>query len=295
MKAPFALLLVTSLAHATPGAMVTPPKGWTPDPERAAGLAQKEQALKHFGGAKVTVATEAYVPATPGVALFVTRVTSETLPGPQAAAARIAVDEFLARAPKPYDRRDGYEPAERQYVAHTESADMTVGTQTVSRMAVVFDATRVVTVRGDCLSAAAAAGGDYNACTQALWTLDAGIPLDQRIAVTLAEATATPPVAPPGPLELKPQTSITDGQDVHLAPMTIAQAKSDPDRRPIYIGAGIVVLAVVFWWNRRQRERFEREDAGEPTRPEKRTRARDDDDAEDLAAAARGDEPKDEA
>lgn len=295
MRALLGVLVLTAVAQAAPGAMVTPPKGWLPDPERAASLAQKEQALAHFGGAKVTVAVEAYLPVKPGVALFVTRVSSETLPGPQPAAARIAVDEFLARAPKPHDKRDGYDPATRQYTAHTETADTTVHTQTVSHLVVVFDATRVVTVRGDCISADGAEGGDVNACTQALWTLDAGIPLDQRTAVTLAAPAPPEAVTPPAPMELKPQTSITDGQDVHLAPMTIAQTKSDPDRRPIYIGAGIVVLAVVFWWNRRQRERFEREDAGEPARPGKRPRPRDDDDAEDLAAAARGDEPKDEA
>lgn len=292
MKALLALVLLTALAHATPGAMVTPPKGWLPDPERAAGLAQKVQALEHFGGAKVTVATEAYVPPTPGVALFVTRVTSETLPGPQPVAARIAVDEFFASAAKPYDRRDDYDAAKKQLALHTEVADLTVHTQTVSHMHVVFDQTRVVTVRGDCLAADGPdPAGNVNACTLALWTLDAGIPLDQRIAVTLADAA---PVVPEPPRELPQQPSITDGQNVHLGPMTIGQDKPAPDRRPIYLGAGIVVLAVVFWWNRRQRERFDREDAGGASKQE-RERSRSDDDADDLAAAARGDEPKDEA
>lgn len=288
MKALLALLLLTSLAHATPGAMVTAPKGWAPDPERASGLAQKEQARKHFGGAKAMVATEAYVPVTPGVALFVTRVTSERLLGTQPAAARIAVDDFFASAPKPYDQRDNYDPDLKVFVVHTETADYSTGTQTMSRMVIVFDAARVVTVRGDCLSVEKSSGGDINACTQALWTLDAGIPLDQRIAVTVADAA---PVAAP---ELPQQPSITDGQNVHLSPMTIAQSKPDPDRRPIYVGAGIVVLAAVFWWNRRQRERFDREDAAGGSRRE-REPSRSDDDADDLAAAARGDEPKDEA
>ncbi len=290
MKALLALVLLTSLAHATPGAMVTAPKGWSPDPESAAGFAQKEQALNHFGGAKVIVATEAYVPAKPGAALFVTRVTSETLRGSQSAAARVALDELIAA--KAYDNRNSYDATARQYVAHVETADTTTGTQTASTLVIVFDATRVITVRGDCLFASAADGGDMNACTQALWTLDAGVPLDQRIAVTIA--TTTPITEPEPPRDLPQQPSITDGQNVHLSPMTIAQTKPDADRRPIYVGAGIVVLAMVFWWNRRQRERFDREDAGGASKAERR-RARDDDDADDLAAAARGDEPKDEA
>ena len=114
MKALLALVLLASLAHAAPVAMVTPPKGWSPEPESAAGLVQKEQALKHFGGAKVTIAAEAYVPAKPGVAMFVTRVTSETLAGTQAQAARIAVDELFASAGKPYDRRDDYDAKKKQ-------------------------------------------------------------------------------------------------------------------------------------------------------------------------------------
>lgn len=292
MKALLALLLLTSLAHATPGAMVTPPRGWAPDPERASGLAQKVQALKHFGGAKVTVATEAYVSTTPGVALFVTRVTSETLLGSQPAAARIAVDELFASAPKPYDQRDNYDRDLKVFVAHTETADITNGTQTVSHMMIVFDATRIVTVRGDCLTAESSKDGDYSACTQALYTLDPGIPVEQRIAVTVADY--APIAAPEPPRDLPKQPSITDGQNVHMSPMTIAQSKPDPDRRPLYVGAGIVVLAAVFWWNRRQRERFDREDAAGASRRE-REPSRSDDDADDLAAAARGDEPKDEA
>jgi hypothetical protein len=226
------------------------------------------------------------------VALFVTRVTSETLLGTQAAAARFAVDDFFASAPKPYDQRDSHDPDKKQFVVHTETADYSTGTQTMSHMVIVFDATRVVTVRGDCLSVDKSSGGDINACTQALWTLDAGIALDQRIAVTVAEA--APVVAPEPPRDLPQQPSITDGQNVHLSPMTIAQSKPDADRRPIYVGAGIVVLAAVFWWNRRQRERFDREDAAGGSRRE-REPSRSDDDADDLAAAARGDEPKDEA
>ena len=296
MKPLLALVLLTSLAHATPGAMVTAPKGWSPDPERAAGIAQKEQALEHFGGAKVIVATEAYVPAKPGVALFVTRVTSETLLGSQASAARVALDALFTNTSQGYDKRETYDETSRQFVAHTETVDTTTGTQTASSLVIVFDATRVITVRGDCLFAAAADGGDMNACTQALWTLDAGLPLDQRIAVTVAAAGAPPIADPEPPRDLPPQPSITDGQNVHLSPMTIAQTRPDADRRPIYLGGGIVVLAALFWWNRRQRDRFDREDAdGAASTERRRRRPRRDDDADDLAAAARGDEPKDEA
>jgi len=32
------------------------------------------------------------------------------------------------------------------------------------------------------------------------------------------------------------------------------------DRRPVFIGAGIVLLAAVFWWNMKRRAREEDED-----------------------------------
>jgi hypothetical protein len=42
--------------------------------------------------------------------------------------------------------------------------------------------------------------------------------------------------------------------------MAIHQDPPPADRRPLFVGAGIVVLAAIFWWNRQRRERFERED-----------------------------------
>jgi hypothetical protein len=77
------------------------------------------------------------------------------------------------------------------------------------------------------------------------------------------------------------------GERVVLPPMVVPQDRAAVDRRPVFIGAGLIVLALTFWWNRRRRDRFEREDQGEPVR-----RRRDADaDADDLHAAARGGEP----
>ena len=74
-----------------------------------------------------------------------------------------------------------------------------------------------------------------------------------------------------------------------FAPMSIAPAERPRDRRPVYVGLGIMVLALVFWWNRRQRDRFDREDRGDRGKPTRRR----DEDSDDLHDAARGD--KDEA
>jgi hypothetical protein len=54
----------------------------------------------------------------------------------------------------------------------------------------------------------------------------------------------------------------------------------------------LIVLAVVFWWNRRRRDRFAQEEDGVAPRTERaRRRAASDPDADDLHAAAHGDAP----
>jgi hypothetical protein len=74
-----------------------------------------------------------------------------------------------------------------------------------------------------------------------------------------------------------------------LPPMVIPQDRPADDRRPAYIGAGLIVLAVVFWWNRRRRDRFEQEDGGGTERVRRRAPSDADADADDLHAAAHGD------
>ncbi len=295
MKAALATLLVIGLgssALAAPTPMIQPPAGWSVDPERASTLATKVSALRHFGGAKVIVATAVFVAPTPGVALFVTRISSEKLPGTTAEAARAALEDFRTSAPAPYAWQDSADSATRSYIARAEWTDLAVHTQTVARLEIVATATNLVTVRGECLSADGGDGAPVNACTQALQSLNTGVPAAERLAITMPPEPALEPAATPRRDE---PARLTDGQQVHLTPMTIAQSKPDRDRRPIYLGAGIVVLAAAFWWNRRQRERFDREDSGEaPASRTREARGDVDDDADDLAAAARGDEPKDE-
>jgi hypothetical protein len=103
-----------------------------------------------------------------------------------------------------------------------------------------------------------------------------------------AAASPTPMLTPPAGMHAASDThaQLRDGTRVVLPPMAIAQDKPPIDRRPIYIGAGLVVLAAVFYWNRRRRDRFDREDAPE-TAP--------DDDGDDLHAAARGAAKDDDA
>jgi len=63
--------------------------------------------------------------------------------------------------------------------------------------------------------------------------------------------------------------------------LTIAQEARGSDRHTAYLGAAVVVLGVMVWWNRRRRDRFEREDRGAVAAHRDR-----DDDADELHAAA---------
>ena len=103
---------------------------------------------------------------------------------------------------------------------------------------------------------------------------------------SLSPSATMQPVGPEVP-RLPPRL---DGSRFKLPPMVIAQDRPGVDRRPIYLGAGLIVLAAVFWWNRRRRDRFEREDGTAPARPARRPDA--DADADDLHAAARGEGPE---
>nr|MDQ3370859.1 DUF4448 domain-containing protein [Myxococcota bacterium] len=84
---------------------------------------------------------------------------------------------------------------------------------------------------------------------------------------------------------------LDDGSKVTLPPMAIAPASPEADRRPVYVGAGVLALAALFYWNRRKRDRFGAESGGEP-RPRRRRAARGADD-DDLHAAAEASEDGD--
>ena len=64
--------------------------------------------------------------------------------------------------------------------------------------------------------------------------------------------------------------------------LTIAQEVRRSDHHTAYLGAAVIALGMMVWWNRRRRERFEREDRAAPA-----ARSAHDDDGDALHAAAR--------
>ena len=112
-----------------------------------------------------------------------------------------------------------------------------------------------------------------------------------------APASAAPSAREPASMSAPPRelSGMDDRERVRMPPMSVPLDPPERDRRPFYVGLGLVVMATAFWWNRRQRDRFEREDdrarQGRPPRTRARPRPVIDEDADDLHAAARGETP----
>jgi hypothetical protein len=341
-------------ALAAPGSLVTAPAGWRPDPEQESELAQRFAAVEHFGGLAATTAAEVHVPPRSGVALCATRATA-ALPDAAAAAraARAALDELRATP-----RRASLTGAAAEEMFWQEQVDRDAQqvtailhwrepvTHTVgnARIVIASDGRRIAAVAGECLAGPGAELAASNACINQLASLDPGIAPTERVALAPAAASPVPPAqdtstAAPPPAAMAPAPDsqppaamapapdprrpapprLVDGTRIVLPPMVIPQDRPAADRRPAFIGAGLIVLAVVFWWNRRRRDRFERSETGggdpdglpggaggralrgieldsgtEPRSDRTRRRAARDADADDLHAAARGDADADD-
>lgn len=266
-------------------ATVTEPAGWKLDASRSASLTRTLGELSHFGGLP-SVATAYVYTAPTGGALYVTRVTANASEAARDAAASAQLDELVAAVrrqgatPDTWDRRalDG-----KLLESRIAWRDARAGLATEGRTIVAGDLAHLVAVSGECVLAADAPADVATACKAALATLDTGIDAAARVELKLAAE--TPPVKLPAttaPSMSAPAMNAPIGQGTGFEPIEIPPAKAEPDRRPIYVGAGLIVLALVFWWNRKQREQVEREHGETPPR---RRRARDAD-AEDLHAAA---------
>lgn len=277
MRALLALLLLTGVANAAP---ITPPLGWTVDPSLAA-----PPAATRFGGAVTKVTVYAYRAPAPGAVLYVNRAEAEV---PAAERDRLATLEL--EEPRAALRRQGanakaeqdaqrFDAAAKQLEANVSWRDATVGVIETSRVVVAGDDKRLVAVTGQCVLAGDAPADLVKACEAALATIDAEVPAASRVPLAIVQ---TPVEPPPKPIA----DVLDDGGGVPI--MRVDPPAPEPDRRPIYMGLGLIVLAAIFWWNKQRREKFERENPQEvPDRVPRATakKARDDD-AEDLHAAA---------
>lgn len=241
---------------AAAGPAVTPPAGWTA--RESPELAKQTGELGHFAAhAYATIgAAEIKPPTDLGVTLFATKVAMKV--GNDPAAVRAEVDTFhgasqRAQLTGSVVQEQGWQEraTDQQVVAELAFHDTTNHITSTSRMLIIATADQLIEVTGECLARDDADPAALAACKAALATLDPGS--ETRVAIALAPAgTAAPERDEPvhsGPTLSEPRTS--------LPPMVIRpDTQPEVDRRPVLIGAGIVLLAIVFWWNMKRRARL---------------------------------------
>ena len=259
------LWIVLFVASPASGGTLTKPDGWTATDSKE--LAEGAGSLTHFGihdapGTKIAAMQLAPLDANAGVTLYATRIEMKVANDP--AAVRAEIDTFHGAAKRAQlagstvveqgwtERSDD---AAKQVEATLGYRDTTNGVTVASRIVIAATADTLISVSGECMARDDADAKSVASCRIALASLDPG-GTEPRVAVALAPS-GTP--APDDPHPTGP--TISDGAHLPIAPITIhPDTQPDVDRRPVFIGAGIVLLACLFWWNMKRRAREEDED-----------------------------------
>ena len=245
---------------------IVPPAGWHLDEAQSEALGAKLRGTGYFGlppDAATTVANATvYVPGERGIALTVVLVAAK-LSGEREAAARAAVDELHATSQRAALAgsgivEDGWQekvdPAARQIDASLAWRDTTAKTSSTARLVIAGDAENLIAVTGECFASDDVSPKLAADCMGALATLNPGIEPARRVALALAPTGTRPAPAEGSGAE---PARMSDGSRTPLPPISVPQQARTSDRRPVYVGIGLVVLAAAFWWNRRRRARRE--------------------------------------
>jgi hypothetical protein len=244
-----AIALVAALTAASHAGIVRPPQGWTGGAD--AELVQQTGGEGHFGGVHGIVEAETWK-APRGVVLYATRIAATT--SSRDAAAKLEIDTLHRTNESAW-----HEGVVAKAVEVTQSwKDSGVRGEVRFVLTGSGDAV-IVAVKGECLAGDDAAIADVEACKAALATLDPAIDVNNRVEIKPADTPSTSTNPNPG-TGTGTGLTMSDGSHVPLPPIVVKQADPPADKRPVYVGLGVVLLATVFWWNRRRRERFEREE-----------------------------------
>jgi hypothetical protein len=241
-----AWLLVLVASTAAAGPIATPPAGWqggaNDELVHATGL------IPHFGNVHGIIEAERYDAPKPGVMLDLTRVTATT--AAHDAAARAEIDQLHAppdSGVRETEWHEGFDLAAKQAVARQVYRDGSVKLGGTVRLVIAATADRIVAVKGECLAADDADPAAVQTCIAALATLDVGVDAKERVGIDLDAKTGA---------STSTSTSTIPTAHVPLAPIEIPHEEPKTDLRPVAVGAGLLVLAIVFWWNRKRRARF---------------------------------------
>jgi hypothetical protein len=269
----FALLYGGAIANADeqpPPRTIVAPSGWTIDSEASKALGAKLRGVSQFGLASqpyvnVDLYTPSPAPGRAGIALTVTLVAVECTPQCDAAA-RAAVDDLRAMPARAAlggssivenGSQERVDPVAKQAEATLEWRDATVNITTQARRLVASDGKNLIAVTAECLASDDADKQRVADCKAALATLDLGLPARLRVPLALPPAGSQPtPTAGSAGSGQQP-AAMGDGSRAPLPPITVPQEGRTTDRRPVYVGLGLVVLAAVFWWNRHRQSRRE--------------------------------------
>jgi hypothetical protein len=275
-------LAVCGLAHAQPvedhehGShieqllrMVQPPVGWQMDPDLSSTHGQALAAATHFDGLVVMSSAEVWQPDQKDVTLRVSRVVASNSSEAQLGAAVVA-------ATKEFDRlsSNGIVASiklDQLTSVASEIDDAAHGL--VARLMIARDGKRLEAVTVECVWQPAVENANLAACRAALATATATIGARDRLPIVEAyrsaltnRAAATPPSIDPVRSAPVMSPSINSGNDkIKIPPLVIEPAAAPFNWRPIAFGAGLVVMAIAFWLNRRHRLKLEALD-GRPIR-----------------------------
>lgn len=242
-------------------AAVKAPPEWREDKGAGTQLAASAHAELEAKGVKAAATAQVFV-APDNSVLYVTLVARK-MTADRDLHARELVDSFL-RAPQRAQLTSAkvsvtsssskLDAAAKQIDAAVQWQNEEAGFEMRSRLVVVADAEHLITISGECLLKQDGAAGLRAPCDAALASLDPELPAASRIALSLApEGTE----APAG--ERVGSGATLEGVDGPRAPVPPISLPAEPvrtvDRRPVYVGLGLVVLAGLFWWNGRRRDR----------------------------------------
>jgi hypothetical protein len=243
-----AVLLVAATATVASADAIQPPAGWHADAKRAAEVAA---AGKEDGSVIV-----AYMPAQAdaGIALFVTT----------AARRGTTLDAEVADFHHNTGSGDGQSSNNNRT---PDSADSRLSSRDPSthiareaRLLAKLDGDLVRSAVGECLMRDDADRALVDACKASLDTLaivaavsSAGSAAGSAAPTGDPWGEAAPSVPSALPQVRAPQ--MFDGSQYYMPPVEVPPADPGIDRRPILFGAGLAVLALAFWWNRRSRNR----------------------------------------
>jgi hypothetical protein len=249
-----ALLLLFVASSALAGPIATPPAGWKGGVNDE--LAHATGMIPHFGNVQGSIEAERYDAPSAGVVLDVSRVTATT--SAHDAAARAEVDQLHAppdSGVRETEWHEAFDASGKVAEARMVYRDNSVKLGGTVRLVIAATADRIVAVKGECLVAEDAVPSAAATCVAALGTLDVGVDAKERVAIDLDSSPSASPTASTSP------TSSMSAPPAHvpLPPIEVPHEEPKTDARPVAIGAGIVLLAIVFWWNRKRRARYEAE------------------------------------